>query len=87
MVQLPRLAPDEIKHTMQGKLAAATQVQSADYLKPLFKKLRKRALTPDVLMRIAEIVHYIQRRQYRNANDSYLSSPSVNAPWPIASPW
>ncbi len=29
--------PDEIKHTMQGKLAAATQVQSADYLKPSSK--------------------------------------------------
>lgn len=75
--------PDEVKHTMQGKLAAATQVQSADYLKPLFKKLRKRALTPDVLMRIAEIVHYIQRRQYRNANDSYLQLSIGNAPWPI----
>lgn len=75
--------PDEIKHTMQGKLAAATQVQSADYLKPLFKKLRKRALTPDVLMRIAEIVHYMQRRQYRKANDSYLQLSIGNAPWPI----
>ncbi|CDU22757.1 related to pre-mrna splicing factor 18 [Sporisorium scitamineum] len=75
--------PDEIKHTMQGKLAAATQVQTADYLKPLFKKLRKRALTPDVLMRIAEIVHYMQRRQYRKANDSYLQLSIGNAPWPI----
>ncbi|SPC62431.1 related to pre-mrna splicing factor 18 [Ustilago sp. UG-2017b] len=75
--------PDEVKHTMQGKLAAATQVQSADYLKPLFKKLRKRALTPDVLMRIAEIVHYMQKRQYRNANDSYLQLSIGNAPWPI----
>ena len=75
--------PDEVKHTMQGKLAAATQVQSADYLKPLFKKLRKRALTPDVLMRIAEIVHYMQLRQYRKANDSYLQLSIGNAPWPI----
>lgn len=75
--------PDEVKHIMQGKLAAATQVQSADYLKPLFKKLRKRALTPDVLMRIAEIVHYMQKRQYRNANDSYLQLSIGNAPWPI----
>nr|CDI53502.1 related to pre-mrna splicing factor 18 [Melanopsichium pennsylvanicum 4] len=42
--------PDQVKHTMQGKLAAATQVQSSDYLKPLFKKLRKRSLTPDVTL-------------------------------------
>jgi len=27
---------------MQGKLAAATQIQSADYLKPLFKQLKAR---------------------------------------------
>lgn len=33
---------DHIKRTTQGKLAAATQVQSAEYLKPLFKALRSR---------------------------------------------
>lgn len=33
---------DHIKRTHQGKLAAATQVQSAEYLKPLFKQLRSR---------------------------------------------
>ena len=42
-----------------------------------------RALTPDVLMRIAEIVHHMQRRQYRMANDSYLQLSIGNAPWPI----
>ena len=34
---------EHIKRTTQGKLAAATQVQSAEYLKPLFKTLRSRA--------------------------------------------
>jgi pre-mRNA-splicing factor 18 len=34
--------PDHVKRTNQGKLAAATQVQSAEYLKPLFKNLRSR---------------------------------------------
>lgn len=33
---------EHIKRSMQGKLAAATQVQSAEYLKPLFKLLRSR---------------------------------------------
>lgn len=33
---------EHIKRTTQGKLAAATQVQSAEYLKPLFKTLRSR---------------------------------------------
>ncbi|PWN49922.1 Prp18-domain-containing protein [Violaceomyces palustris] len=75
--------PDEVKQSTQGKLAAATQVQSAEYLKPLFKSLRQRSLAPDVLMRIAEIVHYMQKREYRHANDSYLQLSIGNAPWPI----
>ncbi|KAF7375051.1 SFM domain-containing protein [Mycena sanguinolenta] len=75
--------PESVKRTTQGKLAAATQVQSAEYLKPLFKTLRARSLPPDVLGRMAEIVHYMQKRQYQRANDSYLRLSIGNAPWPI----
>ncbi|KAG6820491.1 hypothetical protein H0H93_016553 [Arthromyces matolae] len=75
--------PEHVKRTTQGKLAAATQVQSAEYLKPLFKTLRKRDLPADMLARIAEIVHHMQKRQYQRANDSYLRLSIGNAPWPI----
>ncbi|KAK0480287.1 Prp18 domain-containing protein [Armillaria novae-zelandiae] len=75
--------PDHIKRTHQGKLAAATQVQSAEYLKPLFKQLRSRSLPSDVLARMAEIVHHMQKRQYQRANDAYLRLSIGNAPWPI----
>lgn len=75
--------PEHIKRTTQGKLAAATQVQSAEYLKPLFKQLRSRSLPKDVLARIAEIVHHSQKRQYQRANDAYLRLSIGNAPWPI----
>ncbi|KAJ6544827.1 Prp18 domain-containing protein [Mycena vulgaris] len=75
--------PETVKRTTQGKLAAATQVQSAEYLKPLFKSLRARSLPADVLGRMAEIVHYMQKRQYQRANDSYLRLSIGNAPWPI----
>jgi pre-mRNA-splicing factor 18 len=34
--------PDHVKRTTQGKLAAATQQQSAESLRPLFKNLRSR---------------------------------------------
>ena len=37
--------PESVKRSTQGKLAAATQVQSAEYLKPLFKTLRSRVRT------------------------------------------
>jgi pre-mRNA-splicing factor 18 len=69
--------------TTAGKTASAIQVQSSEYLKPLFKSLRNRSLPPDVLMRIAEIVHFVQKREYRHANDSYLQLSIGNAPWPI----
>ncbi|KAJ3808840.1 Prp18 domain-containing protein [Lentinula aff. lateritia] len=75
--------PEHVKRTTQGKLAAATQVQSAEYLKPLFKTLRSRSLPPDMLARMSEIVHYMQKRQYQKANDSYLRLSIGNAPWPI----
>ncbi|KAF8920131.1 Prp18 domain-containing protein [Mucidula mucida] len=75
--------PENIKRTHQGKLAAATQVQSAEYLKPLFKQLRARSLPADVLARMAEIVHFMQKRQYQKANDAYLRLSIGNAPWPI----
>ncbi|KZT02893.1 Prp18-domain-containing protein [Laetiporus sulphureus 93-53] len=75
--------PENVKRTAQGKLAAATQRQSAEYLKPLFKLLRSRNLPPDMLARVAEIVHHMQKRQYQKANDSYLRLSIGNAPWPI----
>jgi len=40
-------------------------------------------LPSDVLGRLAEIVHYMQKRQYQKANDSYLRLSIGNAPWPI----
>ncbi|KAL7009813.1 hypothetical protein EMMF5_000721 [Cystobasidiomycetes sp. EMM_F5] len=75
--------PDAIKRSTNGKLAAATQMQSAEYIKPLLKSLRKRELEPDVLQALAEIVHFMQRREYLRATDSYLRLSIGNAPWPI----
>nr|ODO03740.1 pre-mRNA-splicing factor 18 [Cryptococcus depauperatus CBS 7855] len=75
--------PEEIKRTTQGKMAAATQVQSAQSLKPLFRSLRSRDLAPDVLRLLAEIVHHMQMRAYQKANDAYLRLSIGNAAWPI----
>lgn len=36
-----------------------------------------------MLVRVAEIVHYMQKRQYQKANDTYLRLSIGNAPWPI----
>ncbi|CDZ97557.1 U5 snRNP-associated RNA splicing factor [Phaffia rhodozyma] len=75
--------PESIRQSTQGMRAAAVQVQSADYLKPLFKSLRSRDLPADVLGRLSEIVHHMQSRQYQRANDSYLRLSIGTAAWPI----
>ncbi|KAL1925020.1 uncharacterized protein VTP21DRAFT_4674 [Calcarisporiella thermophila] len=75
--------PDHVKHSTQGKLQAAMQKQSEQYMKPLFRRLKTKDLEPDVLARIAEITHYMQNREYMNAQDSYLRLSIGNAPWPI----
>ncbi|GAA5870933.1 hypothetical protein JCM8547_000036 [Rhodosporidiobolus lusitaniae] len=75
--------PDAIKRSAQGKMAAATHATSAEYLKPLFKSLRKRDLPPDVLPNLAEIAHFMQTREYLRASDAYLRLSIGNAPWPI----
>ncbi|WWC63950.1 uncharacterized protein I303_106556 [Kwoniella dejecticola CBS 10117] len=77
------LRPEEIRRSTQGRMAAATQVQSAQNLKPLFKSLRSRDLPPDVLRLLAELVHHMQSRSYLKANDAYLRLSIGNAAWPI----
>ncbi|KAF9930351.1 mRNA splicing protein prp18 [Mortierella alpina] len=75
--------PDELKRSTPGKLATATQAQSAEYLKPFFKSLRQKALEPDVLMRITEIAELMIKREHMAASDAYLKLSIGNAPWPI----
>lgn len=41
--QVHPFSTDSVKRSVQGQNAAATQVQTAQYLKPLFKSLRARA--------------------------------------------
>ncbi|CAG8639047.1 7015_t:CDS:10 [Funneliformis caledonium] len=75
--------PDHVKRSMQGKLAAATQKQTDEYMQPFFRTLKKKSIEPDVLARVTEITHYMQKREYMTANDAYLRLSIGNAPWPI----
>ncbi|KAI7868142.1 Prp18 domain-containing protein [Spinellus fusiger] len=75
--------PEEEKRSGQGKRAAVLQKQTAEYIKPLLRQLKRRSLEPDILARVAEITHHMQHRRYRDAQDSYLQLSIGNAPWPI----
>ncbi|MEE6481525.1 hypothetical protein FKM82_012893 [Ascaphus truei] len=74
---------DYVKRSVHGKLASATQKQTESYLKPLFRKLRKKILSADIKESITDIIKFMLQREYVKANDAYLQMAIGNAPWPI----
>ncbi|PKK29114.1 pre-mRNA processing factor 18 [Columba livia] len=74
---------DYVKRGVQGKLNSATQKQTESYLRPLFRKLRKRTLPADIKESITDIIKFMLQREYVKANDAYLQMAIGNAPWPI----
>ncbi|XP_045714050.1 pre-mRNA-splicing factor 18 isoform X2 [Phyllostomus hastatus] len=74
---------DYVKRSVQGKLNSATQKQTESYLRPLFRKLRKRNLPADIKESITDIIKFMLQREYVKANDAYLQMAIGNAPWPI----
>jgi len=75
--------PEDKKRSIEGKLASATQKQTHEYLKPLFRKLKSKNAPKDILGSLTEIVSSLLERDYVKANDSYLQMAIGNAPWPI----
>ena len=74
---------DYFKSSQQGRLQITTMNQSLEYMKPFFKGLKKRQVPLDVEAKLAEICHWVQKREYQLANDVYLRMSIGNAPWPI----
>ncbi|XP_053113630.1 pre-mRNA-splicing factor 18 isoform X1 [Hemicordylus capensis] len=74
---------DYVKRGVQGKLNSATQKQTESYLRPLFRKLRKRTIPADIKESITDIIKFMLQREYVKANDAYLQMAIGNAPWPI----
>ncbi|TNN00838.1 hypothetical protein fugu_012084 [Takifugu bimaculatus] len=74
---------DHVKRGVQGKLASATHSQTESYLRPLFRKLKKKNLPADIKESITDIIKFMLEREYVKANDAYLQMAIGNAPWPI----
>lgn len=74
---------EEEKHNFRGKLDSATHAQTVSYIKPLFKKLKRKGLSEDILDCLLEITLFLIDRHYIKANDAYLQMAIGNAPWPI----
>jgi len=59
---------DYVKRSVQGKLNSATQKQTESYLRPLFRKLRKRNLPADIKESITDIIKFMLQREYVNVH-------------------
>ncbi|CAH2245746.1 pre-mRNA-splicing factor 18 isoform X2 [Pelobates cultripes] len=74
---------NSVKCSISGKVASATHKQTESYLKPLFRKLRKKTLPADIKESITDIIKFMLQREYVKANDAYLQMAIGNAPWPM----
>ncbi|GJQ11876.1 hypothetical protein GpartN1_g3667.t1 [Galdieria partita] len=74
---------EETKRTSLGRKTLATFEQTKEYLKPLFRKLKKQQLDKSILKSLEKILRYVEQREYVLANDEYLRLAIGNAPWPV----
>ncbi|XP_028307233.1 pre-mRNA-splicing factor 18 isoform X3 [Gouania willdenowi] len=58
---------EHVKRSVHGKLASATHSQTESYLKPLFRKLRKKSLPADIKESITDIIKFMLEREYVKA--------------------
>lgn len=75
--------PEAEKTSMKGKLASGTYSQTQDYIRPLFRRLKKENVHDDILEHLVLIVNFMLDRNYVKANDAYLQMAIGNSPWPI----
>lgn len=57
--------------------------ETKQYLVPLLSLLRRRKLSPQIFPTLSTLCMYLQQRNYRNANNTYLKLSIGNAAWPI----
>ncbi|CAM9143245.1 unnamed protein product [Pylaiella littoralis] len=75
--------PDHVKRTVQGKLETKTQKQAKDYMRPLFKLCKQKALPDGILNNLVTMINFMKEGEFVRANDIYLLTAIGNAPWPI----
>lgn len=75
--------PDAEKRSAQGIMASATQKQTRHNLKPLMRMLKDKSLEADLLRGLDRLWKCCERRDYKRANEEYLTLAIGNAAWPI----
>jgi len=75
--------PKEVRMSAHGKMASATQKQTRQFIKPLFKLLKTRTCPSDILKACERMATSCLNRQYAQADEAYLTMAIGNAAWPL----
>lgn len=75
--------PEAEKRTSKGKSQKATWHQTKQYLKPLYKALKRKSLDKEVSSYLETIILKCCDREFVLANDIYMQLAIGNAPWPV----
>lgn len=74
----------EERRTNKGRSLVVTYEETKDWLKPLYKLLRKRKLAKKILDALKSIFEAAAEREYIQANCLYLEQLAIGkAPWPM----
>lgn len=74
---------EQVKASPAGHQATQRFHETAEYLKPLFSRLRNRSLDPEMLAGLKMIVDAMKGRNYLHAYKIYMGIAIGNSPWPI----
>lgn len=75
--------PIDEKTSQSGKTVSARYTNTRAYLKPLFKLLKKKTISRDILRQLKLISKDLVARNYKNATSHYIEMSVGNAAWPM----
>lgn len=75
--------PIEEKTSQAGKTVSARYTNTRANLKPLFKLLKKRTISRDILRQLKLISRDLVDRNYKEATSHYIEMSVGNAAWPM----
>lgn len=75
--------PASIANTVAGRNESKTLKQCKDYIRPLFKQLKRRRLEAGMQAHLTKIVEFAQQGEFVKAHDAYMDVAIGRAAWPI----
>lgn len=75
--------PIEEKTSQAGKNVSARYTSTRANLKPLFKLLKRRTISRDILRQLKLITKDLVAKNYKDANSHYIEMSVGNAAWPM----